>query len=140
MYYKQHNIKVKNLNGKTAVGQVCDESSVATDIVGRIYATDNINGAKTAGLKICVDINGISKPNQWGIDMFVFVFTDTNEVLPYTGSSWNGNSRPQTDETIIKQYCSTETSTPAHTCAYFALKNKSPDGNGDYWQDFIRGK
>ena len=93
------------------------------------------------GPKICVDINGVNKPNKWGVDRFVFVFSDSNSVVPYTGASWNTLGTKQlTNEEEIAKYCNTEMTNVAHTCAYFALKNKSPDGKGNYWEDFLRGK
>ena len=39
----------------------------------------------------------------------------------------------------IKNYCHSTAQIP-HTCAYFAAKNINPEGYGDYWHDFLRGK
>lgn len=121
----------------------CDRSSVYTDSAGRIFRTDDNPkyGNYSYGPKICVDINGKNKPNKWGVDRFVFVFTKSNAVIPFTGVLWatlQGHGTLSEDE--LKQYCRAGMTTPAHTCAYFAVQNKSPDGNGDYWHDFIKGK
>ncbi len=141
-YDRLHNLKNLNLNNQEIAQWPCDESNVFVDMVGRLYTMDN-NAAYynlSYGPKICVDINGNTKPNKWGVDRFVFVFTDNNSIVPYTGQSWNGLSNQMTDDAKIAKYCSTETATVVHTCAYFALKNKSPDGKGSYWYDFLKGK
>ncbi len=139
---KLHNLKNLNLNNQEINQWPCDESNVFVDIVGRLYSMDN-NAAFyniSYGPKICVDINGVTKPNKWGVDRFVFVFTDNNSIVPYTGSSWNGLTKQLTEDEDIAKYCNTESTTVVHSCAYFALKNKSPDGKGNYWHDFLRGK
>lgn len=131
-----------NLNGQEITQWPCDQSDMEMDISGRLFSMDD-NAARynfPTGPKICVDINGVDKPNKWGVDRFVFVFTDTAAVVPYTGTSWNGLTPQETDEKIIAQYCSTSTTTPVHSCAYFAHKNISPTGKGNYWRDFLKGK
>lgn len=137
-----HGLKNLNLNNQPINQWPCDESNVFVDIVGRLYTMDN--NAKfynlDVGPKICVDINGKDKPNKWGVDRFVFVFTENNAIVPYTGNSWSGLRAQMTDETQIANYCNSSMTNVAHTCAYFALKNKSPEGSGDYWYDFLRGK
>lgn len=135
-------LKNLNLNGQEMAQWACDQSEMEMDISGRLFSMDD-NAARynlPTGPKICVDINGVDRPNKWGVDRFVFVFTDTAAVVPYTGTSWNDVNAQQTDESIIAQYCSSSTTTPAHTCAYFAHKNISPTGKGDYWHDFLKGK
>ena len=139
-YDSSHNITQKNLNGQPTTSYPCDESSVILDITGRIWAMDNsATQSKTPyGPKICVDINGVDSPNRLGYDRFVFVFTEDNSVVPYTGTSWNGLNGNQTDENVIKKYCDyNESSIPAFSCAYFALKDKSPNG-GSYWKNFLK--
>jgi prepilin-type N-terminal cleavage/methylation domain-containing protein len=131
-----------NLNGEAISGRVCDRSNVMQDLSGRTYVIDEPpdKSGNTKNLKICVDINGKDKPNKWGVDKFVFVFTEDNRVIPYRGYHWNFNDVQWLDDTINKRFCTTAISNPVHTCAYFALKNVSPEGNGDYWHDFLRGK
>jgi prepilin-type N-terminal cleavage/methylation domain-containing protein len=130
-----------SISGKTTNYYICDESNLFLDSIGRTYAMDNPVSQKYPDytLKICVDINGNNKPNKWGVDRFAFVFTDANSVVPYTSYTYNCPYPQLTDEKAIKLYCSS-TSDPGHTCAYFALKNINPEGKGDYWHDFLRGK
>lgn len=149
-YDARQNITQRNLDGSVTTQYPCDQSFVSLDINGRIFATDDhvmahLNQNYPFGPKICVDINGIAPPNRMGYDRFVFVFTADNEVVPYTGYLWNGiasNVDVTKDDEIknISKYCSkTEnTNTPAHTCAYFALKDKSPTGEGTYWKSFLK--
>lgn len=137
------NISQKNLSGEPIANYPCDESSVALDMVGRLYSFDNTStsfeyNSPDYGPKVCVDINGIEKPNRLGYDRFVFVFTANNAVVPYTGIDWARLSKNETDDKVIAKYCNKSLKTPAHTCAYFALKDKSPDGNGTYWGDFLK--
>ncbi len=140
-YYDSNNkITQKNLNGQPVNSYPCDESRVILDMTGRIWAMDNsATQSKTSyGPKICVDINGVDSPNRLGYDRFVFVFTEDNSVVPYTGTSWNCLNGNQTDENVIKKYCDyNESSVPAFSCAYFALKDKSPNG-GSYWKNFLK--
>ena len=137
-----NNLKNLNLNGQEVAQWPCDESNVFTDMVGRLYSMDNMAAIYKFpfGPKICVDINGIDKPNKWGVDRFVFVFTENNTIVPYAGSSWNALTDQLSDDEKIAKYCSIENTNVAHTCAYFALKDKSPDGHGSYWTDFLKGK
>jgi len=137
-----NNLKNLNLNNQQITSYPCDQSRAFTDLTGRIYTMDDIASSYDFdyGPKICVDINGVDKPNKWGVDRFVFVFTSNNSVVPYTGTSWNGLTAQQTDDSEIAKYCSTETETPVHTCAYFALNDKSPDGKGNYWYNFLKDK
>lgn len=137
------NITQENLSGEPTTKYPCDESSVAINMVGRLYSFDNTStsyeyNSPDYGPKVCVDINGIEKPNRLGYDRFVFVFTANNAVVPYTGIDWAGLSKNETNENTIAKYCSNSLKSSAHTCAYFALKNKSPIGGGTYWGDFLK--
>lgn len=141
-FENRRGLKNFNLNGQEIAQWPCDQSDMEMDISGRLFSMDD-NAARynfPTGPKICVDINGVDRPNKWGVDRFVFVFTDTAAVVPYTGTSWNDVTLQETDEKIIAQYCSTSTITPVHSCAYFAHKNINPTGKGNYWCDFLKGK
>lgn len=141
-FENRRGLKNFNLNGQEIAQWPCDQSDMEMDISGRLFSMDD-NAARynfPTGPKICVDINGVDRPNKWGVDRFVFVFTDTAAVVPYTGTSWNDVTLQEMDEKIIAQYCSTSTITPVHSCAYFAHKNISPTGKGNYWCDFLKGK
>lgn len=136
-----HNITQKNLNGQAVSNYPCDQSHVVTDMAGRLYAMDDTTTSYnnlTFGPKICVDINGIQQPNRLGYDRFVFVFTEDNAVIPYTGTSWSDITQNKTDDEDISKYCSKVSSSPAFSCAYFALKNISPDGTKKYWSGFLK--
>ena len=155
LYYDRNKTHIiqRNLNGsEIRYSYPCDQSMIISDISGRLFAMDDNVLAPTSlgrdfGSKICVDINGNTPPNRFGYDRFVFVFTADNEVVPYTGDEWNTLrpnvtvTRPE-DEKNISKFCSRtqNTGSPAHTCAYFALKDKSPTGNGTYWKDFLKEK
>lgn len=138
---KLHNIKNLNLNGIEVKYYPCDISVVYMDSVGRLYSMDDTSTAYATALpygpKICVDINGIDKPNRWGYDRFVFVFTEENAVIPYTGIYWNRLGKNLTDKKDIAKYCDKTKTTVQHACAYFALIDESPVGNGSYWYDFL---
>lgn len=138
---KLHNIKNLNLNGTVTDQSPCDKSRVYFDNVGRLYVMDDTSTAYVKplpyGPKICVDINGIDKPNRWGYDRFVFVFTEENAVIPYTGTAWNDLGKNLTDKKDIAKYCDKTKTTVQHACAYFALIDESPVGNGSYWYDFL---
>ena len=139
---KVHNIKNLNLNGIETTQYPCDQTKVYTDNVGRLYAMDDTSSAYGKpvpfGPKICVDINGIDKPNKWGHDRFVFVFTEENAVVPYSGKSWNTLTDNLTDKKEIAKYCDKGGSSVQHACAYFAINDISPDGKGSYWYNYLK--
>jgi prepilin-type N-terminal cleavage/methylation domain-containing protein len=129
-----------NLDGSVITGYTCDKTNIMLDSVGRMYSMDDmVSPSSAASPKICVDINGNDKPNKLGVDRFVFVYTNTNSIVPNTGGAWAYQNVQTTDETYIKRYC-TVGREYATSCAYYALKNISPTGKGDYWHDFLRGK
>ncbi len=140
---QKNHIKNLNLNNQEISQYPCDMSIVITDMVGRSFVMDDSATHQNFdfGPKICVDINGKDRPNKWGVDRFVFVFTEDNAVVPYTGNAWNLlTGHGTTSKEKLAELCSTSNTNVAHTCAYFALKNISPSGNGDYWYDFLKGK
>lgn len=130
----------QNLAGASISQWPCDQSPIFSDMVGRLYSLDDMAAyyGFDYGPKICVDTNGIDKPNRWGYDRFVFVFTETNAVIPYKGSSWANLSPQLTDDKEIAKYCSYSTAGITHTCAHFALNDKNPEGAGSYWFDFLK--
>jgi len=143
-YDKKYGIFGKTLNGQNITGldsgYPCDRSNVVTDIVGRIYSTDDTSKRYNTsfGPKVCVDINGLDAPNRFGYDRFVFVFTENNAVVPYTGASWSDLSVQLTKKEDIAKYCKYANGYVYHACSYFALRNESPTGNGNYWHDFLK--
>ena len=137
-----HNLKNLNLNGIEVTQYPCDQSRVYTDNVGRLYVMDDTSTAYGKqlpyGPKICVDINGVDKPNKWGHDRFVFVFTEENAVVPYSGKSWNTLTDNLADKKEIAKYCDKAGSNVQHACAYFAINDISPDGKGSYWYNYLK--
>jgi prepilin-type N-terminal cleavage/methylation domain-containing protein len=134
-YDKFRGLTNLTLGGEETTAYLCDRSNVFLDNAGRFFSLDDntLNN-------ICVDINGADRPNKWGVDRFIFYVTETNSVIPYTGASGGWGSlplTPVTDEKKIENNCK---STSYAACSYFALKNKSPEGKGDYWHDFLNGK
>lgn len=136
----QKNIINQNLAGMSVSQYPCDQSVIYTDMVGRLYSIDDMAGIYgfDFGPKICIDTNGIDKPNRWGYDRFVFVFSETNSVVPYTGIEWANLSSQLADDKKIAKYCSYQTTQVTHTCAHFALNDKNPEGKGSYWFDYLK--
>lgn len=142
-YDPKYKIKSKGLSG-TLVNRYCDASHVYTDRHGRLYAFDDsltspgYGRRYENGPKVCVDINGFDKPNIWGYDRFVLLFTINGSVIPYTGKQPNGLDHNLIKEEEIAKFCDKTGEDSSFTCAYFALRDKSPEGNGHYWGDFIK--
>lgn len=78
-------------NGLKNGGEPCDNGGVWVDNKGRIWTFNHENGM------ICVDINGIAKPNRHNIDIFAFipmspeqlaiwVYNDAGNPDSYTGT------------------------------------------------------
>ncbi len=132
-----------NIKKEETQNSPCDKSTIILDSQGRMFWMDDSTLESHTqnyyyGPKICVDINGAKAPNRYGVDRFTFVFTRNNTVVPYTGQSTFGLGQQQTDENEIKKSCLNDIT--SHTCAHFALKNINPEGAGDYWNDFLKGK
>ena len=129
----------KNLNSQSVTIHPCDESGTMFETTGRIIQFDNAVTSldiKT-GPKVCIDINGKKGPNKYGYDWFVFTFTSTGNVIPYTGSALRYNSDVELKDKT--EYCNKESSSAQYTCSYFALINQSPEDNSKkYWGDFIK--
>ena len=132
------------LGGTKAVPSFCDLSGFYVDINGRYYSfndppsKDNQNGPT-----ICVDINGAKRPNMYGKDFFLFVFTVDGAVIPM-GQSHKNNSTSSggTNPTFIgNNYCrKSQAYQNSLSCTYYAVSDISPDGDGTYWKDFLKDK
>ena len=138
-YEKVFGFTPKNLKGNyVKTPSPCDESFSAQEIGGRLFVMDNnlslIYKDFTYGPKLCVDINGKQGPNIYGYDWFVFVFTEAGPLKPYIGKSLTGL---EPDLPNPESFCNKEISNATYTCAYFALQDKNPMGEGTYWQDFL---
>ena len=78
-----------------------------------------------------VDINGPKKgPNRVGYDIHTFKITPDNNVKPV----------PEGDHDTRICTLSSKESTDIYLgygCTPYAVMNKNPDGDGDYWHDFL---
>ena len=84
-------------------------------------------------LWINVDINGpIKGPNQVGHDLHVFAINANNNLIPLSGGhdtrQCTMNSTDHWGNDIYVGY----------GCTGYALMNKNPDGDGDYWYNFLK--
>lgn len=77
---------------------------------------------ETSHMYITVDVNGIGKPNVWGLDMFTFQQTKNGKLLPMGAEG--------TDYTDLNQYCSLTSSNAMNgiACTQKALTDKN------YWK------
>lgn len=122
----------------------CDSNvGFRSDITGRYYSFDT-PVAGYNGPRVCIDINGNKRPNTLGIDIFSFLFTTDGQVIPegqthtdnnYTIPVYSGGTRVGGD------FCTKGTdAAKSIACAYYAINDKSPTGQGSYWEDFIGKK
>lgn len=128
----------KNLAGVEQKTHPCDQSIIVQEIGGRYFSMDdsiNTYSDPLYGPKICVDINGKKGPNIYGYDWFVFVFTKEGGVKPYIGNSLIAIAEEMENP---ESACSKDYPKATYTCAYFALQDKSPLGDGTYWRDFLK--
>lgn len=83
---------------------------------------------------IFVDINGPNKgPNRSGYDWHVFRITEDNNVRPVTYPEIGKDTRActMTNPSSTDSYL-------GYGCTGYAVMNKNPDGDGDYWHDFLK--
>lgn len=137
---------IYTMNGtKLRIGP-CDDSGFYYDIAGRIFSFvgDGVISGDD-GPVVCVDINGIKKPNKYGYDLHIFYFTTDGYVLPMgQPHKDNPTSTVVNDSTSTNffvtgsNYCkSTSSVTNQAACAYYALQDINPQGEGTYWRDFL---
>ena len=131
------------IKGNSNVKSHCDVTGFRSDISGRVYSFNDAPRAGYNGPTICVDINGQKRPNRYGIDIFLFVFTTDGFVIPmgqenknnYTQTSNGGNQAFVPSEDYCKY---NESQKSQYACASFALADKNPEGEGNYWNDFLK--
>jgi prepilin-type N-terminal cleavage/methylation domain-containing protein len=132
----------KSLNSRNVTSFLCDQSTFREDMVGRFYNFDDPISGNFNGTRLCVDINGIKKPNVIGLDVFTFRFTLDGRVIPEGQDDENNNyARPLTSGgTAIAEskYCNGWFDTSSLACSYYAINDKSPKGNGSYWKNFVK--
>lgn len=148
---------MNTLNGKAYSGGansqgmnssfLCDNTVFQNNQSGALMILNDAPKNGQNGPVICVDVNGKKKPNRYGIDYFMFIFTVDGRVIPVgqehknnppvcnsaSGSCINFNN-------IGAEYCSNTTNDISKntSCAYYALTNTHPTKKGkDYWTDFL---
>ena len=128
----------KSLDKKSNALQYCDNTNVYRSPGGVFYSMDDsaVNGS-LADPKLCIDINGMKKPNSYGHDLFVFVFTPEGELVPFT-YKWNTTHTTEKLDDLSSQCSYTSGDYPV-SCSYYALSDTSPDDSSkSYWKDFLR--
>ena len=134
------------MNGtKLRIGP-CDDSGFYYDVGGRIFSFvgDGVASGDD-GPVVCVDINGIKKPNKYGYDLHIFYFTTDGYVLPMGQPHKNNPTSTTVQDGTSNNffvtgpnYCKSSSSvTNQAACAYYALQDKNPQGEGNYWQEFL---
>lgn len=131
--------KYKNFKGGT-VKQICDISGAYADISGISYMWNDSPADGENGPVICVDLNGGARPNVVGIDYFLFIPTVDGAIIPMGQEHPNNTTGTSVALNFFldKSYCGGSKNN--YSCAYYASTNKSPNGYGRYWQDYIRRK
>ena len=123
----------------------CDLFGYRSDLSGKYILFDDkpVNGYN--GPRLCIDLNGNKKPNILGVDIFNFQFTTDGHIIPEGAEhpdnnyiySWQGSG------TVKASLATCRNGTYGHdalTCAYYAIHDISPNGNGTYWKDYIGKK
>lgn len=149
---------MNTLNGKAYSGGAnsqgknssffCDNTVFQNNQSGALMILNDAPDAGQNGPVICVDINGKKKPNRYGIDYFMFIFTVDGRVIPVGQEHKNNPPYPCKSASgscgnfsnVGAEYCSNTSSNIAYntSCAYYALSNTHPTKEGkDYWTDFL---
>ncbi len=129
------------VTGSKDVKMICDVSGFRSDISGRLYAFNDPPNAGQNGPVVCVDINGEKKPNRYGMDIFLFVFTTDGFVIPMGQDNKNNVSGEvgTASANFFSKECRVNTSEYRQFgCAAYALADKNPEGEGDYWNVFLK--
>lgn len=132
-------------SNKKRVPTACDVSGYRNDISGKYILFDDQPIAGFNGPRLCIDLNGNKRPNTLGVDIFYFLFTTDGHIIPEGtdhpdnnyGRKYNGGSGTIKAES---KYCNGAWGENALACAYYAINDISPKGNGTYWKDFIGKK
>ncbi len=145
--YRINTILGNYIGDATNGGSVCDVSSYYSEIGGRVYTFNDRPQYENNGPIICVDINGEKKPNRYGYDFFLFIFTKDGFVIPMgLNNPNNASTQTSTGPNFFlsgPDYCQKQASASTYqlACSYYALTNTHPtDAGKDYWNDFLGGK
>ncbi len=137
---------IYTMNGTKLKMGPCDDTGFYSELGGRIYSFvgDTVKKGDD-GPVVCVDINGTKGPNKYGYDIHIFYFTTDGFVFPmgqpHRDTSENTHIADHSSKNFFvsgKEYCkSTSNIKNQGACAYYALQNVNPQGEGNYWQDFL---
>lgn len=137
---------IYTMNGTKLTMGPCDDTGFYSESGGRIYSfvADTVFESDD-GPVVCVDINGTKGPNKYGYDLHIFYFTTDGFVFPMGEphkdtpvSTAFGDVHSNNFFVTGKEYCkSTSNIKNQGACAYYALQNVNPQGEGNYWQDFL---
>lgn len=136
--------EIHSLNGGRAGSLLCDTSGYSQMINGRIVSFDDTNTFGYNGPRLCIDVNGKSKPNVLGLDIHYFIFTVDGHVIPegadhesnnYEASIYSGGTKK-----ADSKYCNGNYDSGSLACTYYAIMDISPEGKGTYWNNFIKKK
>lgn len=127
----------KMLDKTSNAGQYCDATNVYRTANGIFYSFDDAPGMSIADPKLCIDINGKSRPNSYGYDLFVFIFTKEGNVVPFTYEWTNGQTIKEIEDISVQ--CSYTSGKPPVSCSNYAISDTSPlDSTKNYWYDFLK--
>ena len=122
----------------------CDALGYGNDISGKYILFDDAPKSGFNGPRLCIDLNGDKRPNKIGLDIFSFQFTTDGHIIPEGTDHPNNDYESHTYGGGTKkaeyQWCNGNYGDGGLTCAYYAIHDISPKGNGTYWKDFIGKK
>ena len=121
----------------------CDVSGYRNDISGKYILFDDTPKSGFNGPRLCIDLNGDKRPNKIGLDIFYFQFTTDGHIIPEGTDHPNnnyGNIYGGGTKKAEYQWCNGNYGDGGLTCAYYAINDINPKGNGTYWKDFIGKK
>ena len=134
--------KIYPLIGNIPTASLCDVAGFRADVGGRIYSINDDPTQGQNGPIICADINGKKKPNRYGMDIFLFVFTTDGFVIPMGQEHPNNSNKTSLSSNFFvigNNYCKVANGITSNvTCAYYALSDTHPSKPGkNYWHDFL---
>lgn len=137
---------IYTMNGTKLTMGPCDDTGFYSEAGGRIYSFvgDTVFSGDD-GPVVCVDINGMKKPNKYGYDLHIFYFTTDGYVLPMgqphkdtPAKNTFGDHSSANFFVTGEEFCKSSSNVKFQgSCAYYALQNVNPQGEGNYWQDFL---
>lgn len=135
--------RIYTMNGQQTMIN-CDTYGFKNDLSGKYILFDDQPQVGFNGPRLCIDLNGNKRPNVLGIDIFYFQFTTDGHIIPEgTDHPDNNYDAGWASGGTVKaelQYCNGNGHQSTIACAYYAIHDISPKGNGTYWKDFIGKK